>query len=212
LAAFSLALLAHGVVWFVATKRHVEMSNARQVELMRTAELLTDPQRDAVFDGAGLVPSRHPPGYDWVIQRLSLESFRSGRFRPIREQLAEGRTPVVIPNYRVAALPSEDRRFISAHYIPLAGDFYVAGATFGQGDHAWDCLVTGRYYVGCNVRGTLSIDGRLVPKPAVVILTRGRHMVQTTANDAWVVWVGPKANVPPSLGQGRDADVFVNWY
>lgn len=212
-AALSIAFLLHLSWWLLVTKRHLSMSNARQITLMTAAEEMTDPQRDAVFDGSGLVTTRHPPRYHWLIHSLSIGFFRSGQWESIRSQLARGETPVIIPNYRVAALPADDLRFIEAHYVPLAGDFWVAGARLGPGNHEWDCIVPGRYYVTWPVgSGGISVDGRPLARPGSVVLTRGPHAVNAGSVGGWVVWLGPHLNTPPRLGPGRAADVFVNWY
>jgi hypothetical protein len=209
----SIALLVHGVVWLLITRRHVYMSNARQMELASTAEELTDPRVHAVFDGSGLVPTRHPPGYHWLIHSFSIGFFRSGAWEPIRMQLARGQTPVIIPNYRIVALPPDDLRFITAHYVPLSGDFFVAGTVLGTGQNRWDCLVPGRYYVGWDGgSGGVRIDGMPLAQPDAVVFTRGPHEVNTISPRVWVIWLGPHVKTPPRMGQGRPADVLVNWY
>jgi hypothetical protein len=199
----------HCAVWALTTQRHIQMSNTRQLELMNAAESLTDPDAHAVFDGAALVPTRHPPGYHWLIHTFSIAYFRDGTWTPIRAQLAEGHTPVVIPNYRVMMLPAVDRDFIVRHYVPLAGDFLVAGGVLPAGDSTWDCLVDGRYAI--YPAADVLVDGVALRRGAVVRLLRGGHAVHASAPVS-IVWVGPRLSAPPAMGRGRAADVFVNWY
>src|SRR5205085_1619289 len=99
-----------------------------------------DPARHRVFDGAGLVPTRRPSGYNWLITFLTLPEFQSGAVPSVRSDLAKGETPVIIPTYRVLSLPREDHEFIARHYVPLAGDFLVAGGQFTQPSNRWECL------------------------------------------------------------------------
>lgn len=210
---FLASLLAmHLLFWAAATWRHIAMSNARQVLLMDTAEAMTDPTQ-RVFDGSGLVATRFPPGRDWLIHTLTAANFRLGTPNPIREQLAEGRTPIVIPNYRTAWLTIPDKQYIRKHYFAIANDFYVAGTQLDQpGTQVWDCPIAGRYFVVCGKGGTVTIDGGGRGE-GVVSVTKGPHAISFEGTSrAFVIWVGPKLSVPPSLGPGAWQNVFVNWY
>lgn len=211
-AALAVALALHLITWFVATQRHLFMSNGRQMVLATTAEEMTDPQRHAVFDGAGLVPTRHPPGRTWLIHTFTIEAFRNGTLPPIRSQLAEGKTPVIIPNYRTSWLAPEDGRYIAKHYVELAGDFLVAGTVVPPaGAMQWDCPVEGRYYVDSGSEGML-VDGRKLG-PGPLVLEKGMHTLQRiTPEKGAVIWLGPKLQVPPALGPGHWSRVFVNFY
>jgi hypothetical protein len=161
--AFAILFVVHVASWLYFTLRHVYMSNARQVQLMTVAEEMTDPKVHAVFDGSGLVPTRQPPGFHWLIHGFSIQYYRDSSFGRIRDQLKEGRTPVVIPNYRTRWLPVEDQRFIAQHYMPLAGDYWVAGTMLETGAMQWECIVPGRYFVASDPAGaTMTIDGRAV--------------------------------------------------
>jgi len=209
--AFMILVVMHTATWLDPTLRHLSMSNARQMQLMTTAEEMTDPQVHAVFDGSGLVPTRRPPGYHWHIHGFSIQFYRDGSFGRIRDQLAEGRTPVVIPNYRTRWLPVEDQRFIEQHYMPLAGDYWVAGTTIDSAIQ-WECIVPGRYFVASDRAGaTVTFDGQPV-KPGVLTLARGTHRLASTAGRSIVVWLGPRLAKPPAMGAGDWRGVFVNWY
>ena len=211
--ALILLLTAHAVTWAATMPRHLFMSNARQLKLITAAESLTDPRLHSVLDGSGLVPTRNPPGHDWLIHTFTLEAFRTGASVPIRRQLAEGRTPVVIPNYRVLALPAADLQFIRNHYIALAGDFLVTGGRLPPGMNRWECLVGGRYYLAFNPSdGRIVVDGRAATG-RVVQLSRGVHTIGVEASTpVYLIWVGPTLSAPPSVGRGDALRVFVNWY
>lgn len=192
----AILFIVHVVFWLNSTRRHLVMSNARQLALATVAEELTDPKLHRVLDGAALVPTRFPPGRYWLIHTFTIQQFRSGAYPSIRSQLAEGRTPVIIPNYRINALPPEDHQFISEHYIGVSGDFLVAGGEVEAArGYQFECLVPGRYY-----------DTR---QRRVVTLTRGQH---TFDGGGYLVWIGPKLQEPPSLEQGDSRRVLVNWY
>jgi hypothetical protein len=199
-------LVLHLLLWANATARHLFMSNARQTRLMSTAEELTDAKQHAVLDGAGLVPTRHPPGRNWLIHTFTIRAFLDGTFPPIRAQLAEGKTPVIIPNYRISWLSIADKKYIRQHYFPLAGDFLVAGASLAPGRTEWECIVPGRYWV----TKELTIDGEQT-RSNVVTLARGVHAIDSSAPAA-VIWLGPRLDAPPMIGPGSSATVFVNWY
>lgn len=211
--AFLASLFAvHLFFWGAATWRHVAMSNARQVLLMDTAEEMTSPT-DRVFDGSGLVATRFPPGREWLIHTLTAANFRLNAPNPIRKQLDEGRTPIVIPNYRTSWLPVPDHRYIRDHYFALADDFYVAGTQLDQPEtRTWDCPITGRYFIACEKAGTVTIDG-VSRGEGVISLSKGAHAISfDRTRRAFLIWLGPTLSVPPSLGPGSWQRVFVNWY
>jgi hypothetical protein len=205
--ALGLLFIAHLFFWLNATRRHLYMTNARQMELATTAEDLTDPRLHAVLDGTGLVPTRHPPGRYWLIHSFTIHYLREGIWPSVRSQLAEGRTPVLIPSYRLAALPFEDHQYIARHYVAYTGDFLLAGRVLEPfRPTEWECLVPGRYYV----TGSVVVDGRLV-KRGVLTLDRGAHTLNS-ADKVYLLWLGPRLDAPPELGPGDASRVFVNFY
>lgn len=210
--AFAILFVVHLATWLYFTVRHIHMSNARQIQLMTVAEEMTDPKVHAVFDGCGLVPTRRPPGFHWLIHGFSIQYYKDGSFGRIRDQLNEGRTPVVIPNYRTQWLPAEDQRFIAQHYMPLAGDYWVAGTTMEAGATQWECIVPGRYFVASDRAGTtVTIDGKAAG-PGTLMVARGIHRLTSTADRSIVTWLGPRLEKPPAMGPGSPERVFVNWY
>jgi len=198
-------LIIHFATWFISTSRHLYMTNAHQTELASLAEEMTDPNIHCVLDGVGMVSTRHPPNRYWLIHTLTINWFRNGTFPPFRAQLAEGHTPIVIPNYRITWLPLEDRRYIAEHYVPLAGDFLVAGTALKS---QWDCPVTGRYFLSNDTM----IDGQL-RLHGPIFLAKGLHTFDVAAGQkGYVIWLGPTLEFPPAVSRGDVSRVLVNWY
>jgi hypothetical protein len=203
--ALALLLVIHFGAWLLATSRHLYMTNAHQTELASLAEEMTDPKLHCVLDGVGMVSTRHPPNRYWLITFLTINWFKNGTFPPFRAQLAEGHTPIVIPNYRITWLPIADRRYIAEHYLPLAGDFLVAGTALKS---QWDCPVAGRYFLSNDA----AIDGQL-RQHGPIVLTRGPHTFGLPAGQkGYVVWLGPTLEFPPAVSRGDVTRVLVNWY
>jgi len=202
-----LAALAavHVGIWLYFTSRHYVMTNERQTEVMTIAEQMTDPQSNRVLDGVGMVTTRLPPNYFWLLTFITLPSFHSGELAPMRSELAKGQTPVIIPNYRVFSLPRADHEFIGQHYVPLSGDYLVAGGRFTRaGVSSWECLVPGRYYVTAQPhKPQVTIDGASHPA-GVMTMTRGAHRIDVPPGDiVWIIWLGPTLTEPPDLGPGN---------
>jgi len=82
-------LFAHVVPFWIATRRHLNWPNYNQEAIMRLAEDLTDPARDQVYDGIGMVPTRRSSGYSWFLHSLNLQYFIDGSRSRVREMLAE---------------------------------------------------------------------------------------------------------------------------
>lgn len=204
--------LVHLMTWANATSRHLDATNDRQMQLIDLAEALTDPHLHRVLDGAGLVASRLPPGPKWLIHMLTLPSFANGTFPPFRAQLSSSSTPVVILSYRVASLAPEDRAFITTHYVPLAGDFWVAGVERRNSAASWDCLVEGRYFVEVEGEGAVLL-GDVPLKTGIMQFARGEHQLRV-ADEASVriYWLGPTVDGPLRIPPGEPQAVFVNWY
>ncbi|HJW92942.1 MAG TPA: hypothetical protein VJ901_04940 [Thermoanaerobaculia bacterium] len=206
------ALIALAVIhvgmWLLATERHYVMTNARQIDVMTTAEQMTDPAKHRVFDGAALVPTRRPPGRFWLITFIMLPLFENGTVPSVRSELARGETPIIIPNYRVLELPHADHEFMARHYVPLAGDFLVTGGRFTQSG-PWDCLVPGRYYVA--TKSSAAIDG-IAHTIGPITLAKGAHRVEVPAGEVvWLIWLGPTLNQPPALGPGSAERILLTF-
>lgn len=89
-----------GTFGCLATRRHLEWTNYRQERLMRRAEDLTDPAKDPVYDGVGLVPARSSIHFRWLLHSMNIRSFTSGPGPRIHDLLAARPAAVFIPSYR----------------------------------------------------------------------------------------------------------------
>ena len=204
---------AHLLPWLTSTPRHLDFSNLRQLQVATLAENLTDPNRHRIFDGSGLVPTRDPIGYRWLVHTFTIGSLSDGTWPSIRSELAKHEVPVILPNYRISWLPKEDQHFISSHYIALAQDFMVLGASMEKGGGSWTALAPGNYFLIAEGQGDplIRIDGQPA-QPGPLRIERGNHHFQfSNQHRITFVWSGPRGERPPTLGYTRQP-LFVNWY
>jgi len=227
-------VFAHLVPFGVATRRHLDWPNWRQTGLMRLAESMTDPVKDPVYDGIGMVTTRPAIHYLWYLHGLIIQSFIDGSGPRVRDMLAARPAPVFIPNYRTDWLHAEDHEFIRQHYVSLADDLWVLGKVLDAGGGTFEITHPGRYRIstleGSDLAGTYpeGLKGMMTPEvkgafvgtldgqPLTshpVYLTPGIHRIETTAGcQPAVVWVGPHLErvhrVPPS----DHRRLFYNWY
>ena len=206
--------LAHIGPFLSHTLRHLDYTNARQLKLASTAEAMTDPAHDRVYDGSGLVVTRDSIGYYLYLHSLTIRNFRNGNYPTVRSMLESRPASVLLPSYRTTWLPEPDQLFIRANYIPLSPDFLVLGADLPS-TGAWRCLKTGRYSVlvtPSDCADLVRVDGHPAPRQPVT-LDNGAHFF-TMPVDARVrvVWVGPTLNGPPDLGPGAMERTFINFY
>lgn len=220
-----LSVLLTGVICFThllpflrATWRHTERSNERQELLMRTAEALTDPVKDRVYDAIGMVPTRPSIGFHWYLHSLNMKDFAAGRIPSVSQMLQARPAAVLIKSYRTDWLPEADQRIIADRYLPLADDFWVLGKVMPPGGGRYTAVHPGRYKVFRLEKGrpagaaSILLDGKaLEDRP--IHLEAGDHLVASPPDTrSVVVWVGPKLDLPPQIGQGDHARLFVNWY
>ncbi|HZR18227.1 MAG TPA: hypothetical protein VFE51_13125, partial [Verrucomicrobiae bacterium] len=104
----STLVFAHIVPFAVATRRHVDMLNWRQEQLMALAEDLTDPACDRVYDGIGMVITRPTIHYQWYIHGLNVQNFLNGSGPRVCDMMAARPPAVVIPSYRTDWLSDAD--------------------------------------------------------------------------------------------------------
>jgi hypothetical protein len=204
----------HVLPWLYSNARHFRMTNWRQVEVMRMAESLTDPARQRVFDGSGLIPFRDPVSRDWLLHTFTIQGFWNGSVKPLRQQLAQVETPVILTSYRTSWLPEEDWAFLRAHFRPLAGDFAVLGFIRQDKAFTWEALATGRYalvLLPSGQGGEAWMDGQSL-HPGIVHLAKGPHDFRFQAcQGARLTWVGPYRESEPDLPEAA-MPLFVNWY
>lgn len=232
----SILIFAHLVPFSSATHRHLNYTNYHQESLMKMAEDMTDPQKDPVYDGIGMVPTRRSIHYQWFLHSLNIRSFINGQEMALRDMLATNPAAVIIPSYRTDWLPEEDHAFIRERYVPLEDDFLVLGKILPAGGGDFEIIRPGRYQItsaeASNISGTYTpkslkeffspepkcpplqaiLDGaRFGGKPAE--LTVGVHRVECGAGtQPAVVWLGPHLEHIPRIGPADHRWLFINWY
>ncbi len=238
----TLLVFAHFVPFYMATRRHLDWPNHRQENLMRVAEQLTDPVKDPVYDGIGMVPTRRSIHFHWFLHSLNINNFRKSGDLRVRDMLAENPAAVIIQSYRTDWLPEEDHEFIRQRYVPLADDFWVLGQMLPAGGGEFEIHHPGRYHLApkevSNLAGTYEsslkalLESRKQPvaEPKVepefvatlnglpltnrtVELPVGTYRLETAADcSPTVVWAGPKLKQAPRVSESDRRRLFVNWY
>ena len=230
----ALLVFAHFVPFGVATGRHLRWTNYSQEARMGLAEELTDPARDPVYDGIGLVPTRPSVDYHWLLPDGNRRSLAEEQGLRVRDMLAARPAAVVISTYRTDRLPEEDHAFIREHYVSLTDDFWVLGKVLPAGGGAFEVIHPGRYRIssleGSDLAGTYpgglagltapvvegsligTLDGVPLSKRPVE-LTVGTHRIETKPDcQAAVVWMGPRKERIGRLGGSDHQLLFVRWY
>jgi hypothetical protein len=230
----ALLVFAHLVPFGVATRRHLGFTNYHQEARMRLAEGLTDPARDPVYDGIGLVPTRSSIHFCWLLPDVNRPSLAEERGLRVRDMLAARPAAVVIPNYRTDRLPEEDHAFIRERYVSLSDDFQVLGKVLPAGGGTFEIVHPGRYRIssleGSDLAGTYpdglaglmapvvegsligTLDGVPLSKRPVE-LTMGTHRIETKPDcQPAVVWMGPRKERIGRLGGSDHRFLFIRWY
>lgn len=201
------ALATQAVPFLSQAATLVQADNDRQSLLMDRATQLTDPRTDAVYDGAGLVPTRLSTGYFWFVNITNVAKYRSGAIPTFRSLAQQDAPAVVLPSYRFSYLDPEDFQLVQSSYLPLAQDFLVLGSASKEADRTWNCLHAGRYAVflpeGAPRDAWIRVDGQPA-HPGVQVFAKGSHHIEAAPGAApTIYWVGPKLNMPPSLAGGQ---------
>jgi hypothetical protein len=227
-------IFGHLVPFGIATRRHLDWTNLRQEQLMQLAESLTDPVKDHVYDGAGLVPTRTSINFNWFLHSLNIRNFTSGVWPSVSEMLTARPASVIIPNYRTDWLPDQDHIFINDRYVSISDDLLVLGKVLSKGGGTFEIYHPGRYRIatleGSDLKGTYlagmqgmfqpsingavtgTLDGASMTNQ-VMELAAGMHRIECAPDcQPTVVWLGPKLD---RIGRRGDSDhrrLFVNWY
>ncbi len=143
----ALLIFAHLIPFVVATRRHLDFPNFRQEARMRLAEDVTDPAKDPVYDGVGMVPTRPSVHFWWLLPSLNRRSFAEEHGLRVRDLLAARPAAVLIPNYLTDCLSEEDQAFIRERYVALADDFWVLGKVLVAGGGTFEVVHPGRYRI-----------------------------------------------------------------
>ncbi len=213
----SVVVFAHLVPFGVSVRRHLEFRNYRQTTLMHFAEELTDPEKDPVYDGIGMVVTRPSINFHWYLHSLNIRDFINGSVPSVREMLAARPAAVLIPNYRMDWLTKEDHDFIQSRYVPLTDDLWVLGKELPAGGGDIEIVHSGRYTIAPAQASNASesvgtLDG--VPFTCQPItLNTGIHRIETTPDRRLrVLWAGPRLAQINPLGNRDHHLLFVNWY
>jgi hypothetical protein len=211
-------LFTHAMPFAAATWRHVDWSNDRQENLMRTAESLTDPAKDPVYDAIGMVPTRRSIHFNWYLHSLNMQSMLEGKVPSVAQMLSTQPAPVLIPSYRTDWLPKDDWTFIQSRYLPLSDDLWVLGQILPAGGGRYLVVHPGRYQIlgrqGTQFRSIPSglLDGHPLEEK-ITKLGLGPHELRCQPDiQPVVVWIGPRAEGLPEIGPGNHLRLFVNWY
>lgn len=200
-------LMTQAVPFLVQVEALLEVNNDRQSILMDCATDLTDPARDVVYDGAGLVPTRRSLGYYWFVNIMNVQRYRSGAIPTFRSEAAHDAPAVILPTYRLSYLEPEDIQFIRANYLALAGDFLILGDASKNTDRSWICLHAGRYNVilpkGAPKDSWLRLDDQPV-NPGIRFFSKGPHHIEASnAAAPTILWVGPSQEGAVDLSGGK---------
>jgi len=216
--AVSVFAFSHMIPFLDATLRHINWNNWRQMKLIETAEAMTDPTSDPVYDATGSVLTRHSIDRWWYLHSLLMRQIYDGNQSSVAAMLARNPAAVLIPNYRFDWLRESDWQFIRANYLPLADDFWVLGIRLPPRGGSFRTLRSGRYKVLPGASGwqnsppELAVDGHQV-RSDILILPAGNHTIQTVDNvPLAIAWVGPKLDGLPTIGAGDHRTLFRNWY
>jgi hypothetical protein len=230
----ALLVFAYLIPFGLATRRHLGFTNYHQEARMRLAEELTDPARDPVYDGIGMVPTRASIHFWWVLPNGNRPSLAEERGLRVRDMLAARPAAVFIPNYRTDWLPEADHAFIRERYVSLTDDFWVLGKVLPAGGGTFEVVHPGRYRIssleGSDLAGTYpgglaglmapavegsvigTLDGVPLSKHPVELLV-GTHRVETKPDcQPAVVWMGPRQERIGRLGDSDHRFLFVRWY
>ena len=211
----SIVILGHLVPFGMSVRRHADYPNYRQTAFMRLAEDLTDPEKDPVYDGIGMVPTRRSIHFNWYLHSLNIRSFLNGSAPKVCEMLAARPAAVLIQSYRTDWLTKEDHEFIQSRYVPLADDFWVLGKELPAGGGEVEIIHPGRYRIvplKTASNAVCSVDGMASAERPVELAT-GIHRIETgSSQKLMIIWVGPKLDQVPMIGAGDHHKLFVNGY
>ena len=237
--ALSLIIFTHVIPFTAATRRHWLLPNYDQEHLMTLSEDLTDPDKDTIFDGVGMVPTRKLCDMRSLIHGQAFLSLvkKNADGMQLRGFLEANPPSIVILNYRTEWMSEEDKKFLEQRYVPIADDFMVLGTLLPAGGGTFEVFHAGRYRItsaeGSNIIGTYAapktmkealvpqaeeaplvgtIDGKPFDGKPIELSVGTHHLECGTDHNAAVEWVGPHADsLPRLMGMDRHR-LFVNWY
>lgn len=237
--ALSVIVFTHVIPFTATTRRHWSVPNYDQERLMSLSEDLTDPEKDCIFDGVGMVPTRKLCDMRTLIHGQAFMGLvkKTHDGMQMRGFLEANPPSIVILNYRTEWMSDEDKEFLRQRYVPIADDFMVLGSELPAGGGTFEVFHAGRYHItsaeGSNIIGTYAepknMKEALTPQPEPppltgtidgkpfdgkpVELSAGTHHIECSADrKVAVAWVGPHADrLPRMMGMDRHR-LFLNWY
>lgn len=237
--ALCVVLFTHLIPFTSAARTHWSMPNYDQERLMTLSEDLTDPEKDTIFDGVGMVPTRKLCDMRTLIHGQAFMGLvrKTHHGMEMREFLEANPPSIVILNYRTEWMSDKDKEFLQQRYVPIADDFMVLGSQLPAGGGTFEVFHKGRYRItsaeGSNIIGTYTepktVKEALTPQPEPPALTGtidgkpfdgkpvelsvGTHRIECSPDHkAAVEWVGPHVDALPRL-MGMDRyRLFINWY
>jgi hypothetical protein len=222
----SVLVFAHALPFGRAIQHLRNSRILRQERLMLVSETLSDKEKDWVFDGAGMLPTRAA-----IDPRIQVNSEKGlavfkGRF---------GTNPpvIIVPGIPKEKMPPELVKSISSNYVALSEDFWLLGQVLPEHGGTFEVLHAGKYHIGplrgSRILGTYkttaeelmhpvsdppligTIDCESLPgKP--VFLSKGKHTISSgSQGEIAVIWLGPQSTEVPMLADGQSKQVFFNW-
>jgi hypothetical protein len=188
-------------------------TNEAQLSYIGAAEAMTDPARDTVLDGVGLVLTRRPPDRDWMLHSLWMGDYRAGRRTGFGDMMRARPSPVVLGNYRWGWLPDRDLAVLHERYVALYPELYVLGSAPTGAAGEFTIHYAGRYIVEPKPPGgaaALRVDGQPLGGGALE-LGAGTHRYDGAGAAGIVVyWLGPAGQRPIVLPLVPAARMFTN--
>ena len=236
--AVSIIIFTHVIPFTASTRRHWAVPNFNQEYLMSLAEDLTDPGKDLVFDGTGMVPTRK---FD-LRTLIHGQTFvglttKTSEGMQMRGLLAQNLPCVFIRNYRTEWMSDEDKAFLSERYVLIGDDFMVLGNQLPAGGGTVEIFHAGRYLItsaeGSNIIGTYAapktmtqalaeppevppllgtVDGKPFDGKPVELSVGIHHIECSPDKKVAVEWVGPHLDNLPRMAGRNLHHVFQTWY
>lgn len=191
---------------------YMTRTNEAQLSYIAAAEAMTDPARDTVLDGVGLVLSRRPPDREWMLHSLWMGDYRAGRRASFGDMMRDRPSPVVIGNYRWGWLPDRDLAVLHQRYVALYPELYVLGSAPSGAEGAFMIHYPGRYIVEPKPpgRAAITVDGSPVRGGALDLAAGEHRYAGAGAAGIVVYWLGPASERPTVLPLVPAARMFTN--
>lgn len=230
-------LFGHLIPFDVAVKRHLNLTNYYQENLINLAEQMTTSGKDVVYDNVGMVPTRRSSEYESFFQRQNNDGGRSDLKTSLTGLFTSQLPVVIIADRHFDELRAADSEFVREWYVPITEDFWTLGKLLPPGGGDFAIVHGGRYRItsaeASNLLGTYAkpeglmqsvapeqkfpalvgtldgtpLDGKPVELPA------GTHHVDCPAGtEAAIVWLGPHLDSITRMNGGNRGQLFVNWY